>query len=113
MRETTISEVEVARARRFFEKMIPIDARHQMRWEVEVDGDAIEINERRPPWDGSAGEWSTREMARFAFDADSEMWTLWWMDGDSRWLRLDEAPPSSQLEDLFAVVEENPYGVFD
>jgi hypothetical protein len=52
---TRIPELDLARIRRFVEARVPPRARHQVRLEVDVQGTAVTIVERRAPWRADIG----------------------------------------------------------
>jgi hypothetical protein len=88
-------------------------ARDQIRLEAVVRGDAITINERRPPWREDYGPaWTTNKIARLLYDPSSTTWTLWWADRNGRWLAYPPAPPATNVETLLAAIEADARGAF-
>jgi len=88
----------------------PERIRHQLRYEMEVDGHAVTIWEFRPAFMGP-GE-SKAAVARFRFTRTRGEWALYWMRRDLKWHRYEEAAPSPYLEPLVAEVDEDPFGCF-
>src|SRR3990170_448785 len=84
-------ELDLARIRRFVDARVPARARHQVRLEVEVQGSAVTIVERRAPWRADIGpEWSRFPIARLRYSPTNAAWTLFWRDRNLRWNRYAE-----------------------
>ncbi|HEY4753084.1 MAG TPA: DUF3024 domain-containing protein, partial [Candidatus Limnocylindrales bacterium] len=84
----------------------------QIRIEVEVDGVAVTIVERRAPWSPSLGpEWSRLPVARLRFSPTNGQWTLFWFDRNRPAHRYPGAP-SNTLDDLLRLVDQDSTAIF-
>ncbi len=106
-----LSEVAVARVRRFCAQRIPLEARDEVRLEVEARGQTVTILEVRPPWQG-AGPWTRMKIAQLRYDAGNRMWTLYASDRNGRWHRYTAAPPAEQLDGLLEEIAADTTGSF-
>jgi hypothetical protein len=111
---TPLSEVDVARIRRFAERRIPARARHQVRLEVDVDGLRVTIIERRAPFSIAivGPEWSSHSIAQLRFSPTSQMWSLHWRDAEMDWHRYEGVGPFRQVEPLLAEIDADPMARF-
>jgi hypothetical protein len=88
----TLSDLVIARVRRFCEARIPATNRAEVRLEVDVRGRTITLLECRPPWHGGPGDWTRMKVAQIRYDAAGSTWTLHWADRNSRWHVYDDVP---------------------
>lgn len=72
------------------------------------------LYEERPPWRPERGDerWCRMPIARFRYDSDAGLWTLYWADRNGRWRVYDEVEPVSNLSVLVAEVDADPCGAF-
>jgi len=83
-----------------------------MRLEFSIDGNAVTIVDRRPPWEPDMGdEWSSLDVAQLRFHPAKRVWTLWWPDSDERWHRFERAE-ASDVDGLLQVIDEDPTNIF-
>ncbi len=88
-----------------------MEHRDQLEFVLEIDGHSVTIYEVRPRWD--AREEKTRHgVARFRYTRTRDEWRLYWMRRDLKWHVYDPAAPSTRLEDLVTVVDQDQYGSF-
>jgi hypothetical protein len=80
------------------------------RYEVEIDGTALTILERRPPWDGSPGEWTSLHVARLRFTTGK--WTLYESSAEGRWRKYQFRGPTPDLGPLLDEIAADPTGIF-
>jgi hypothetical protein len=106
-----VSDVAVARVRRFCAGRIPPEARDEVRLEVEARGQTVTILETRSPW-GGAGEWTRMKVAQLRYDPRRRIWTLFSSDRNGRWHRYAAADPSEQLDPLLDAIATDPTGIF-
>src|SRR6516162_9433359 len=106
-----VSEVAVARVRRFCAERIPPEARDEVRLEVEARGQAVTIVETRSPWQGT-GEWTRMKVAQLRYDPEHRTWTLYASDRGGRWHRYPGAGPSEQLDPLLDAIAADSTGIF-
>jgi hypothetical protein len=109
-----LSELSVAKVKRFCDQKIPERVRDQLVWKVETRGRSITIFEHPPPWREDFGpEWSKRSIAQFRYDPEMMTWSLWWSDRNGKWLKVPDAPPAGDVDPLLRIVDENRTGAFD
>ena len=103
---------ELERIRDYCDQRVPGALADQVRVEARPKGRAVTIVESRPPWRGERGPaWIEVRIAQLRFDPALDEWTLYWSDRDERWHRFEEAYPGP-LEEVLAVLESDPTGVF-
>lgn len=108
-----LSELAVAKVRRFCESRIPPHVRDKIHLEVQTRGKAITIFERRPPWREDFGpEWSKLKIAQFRWDPNDRTWTIWWADRNGRWLRHPDADPTPDIGELVEFLDGGRSGAF-
>src|SRR3970040_1333262 len=102
-------ELDLARIRRFVDARVPARARHQVRLEVEVQGSAVTIVERRAPWPADIGpEWSRFPIARLRYSPTNGAGTLFWRDRNLRWDRYARIDAAAHVDSLLAEVDRGP-----
>jgi len=62
----------------------------QLRFECEIDGNAVSVWEVRPSW-GGVGDPTRMGVARFRYFRSRGVWILYWMRRDLKWHRYDPA----------------------
>jgi Protein of unknown function (DUF3024) len=108
-----MSDIDLAKIRRFAEGRVPRRARHQVRLEVDVDGQAVTIVEHRAPWSPTIGpEWTSIPIAQLRFNRRTRLWQLYWRDADLRWHRYDGLGPTSHVDALLAEIDADPQARF-
>jgi DUF3024 family protein len=109
-----LSELSIAKVKRFCDEKIPEHVRDQLVWKVETRGRSIMIYEHRPPWREDYGpEWTKREIAQFRYDLETMTWSLYWANRNGRWLKVPDAQPAGDVDPLLRIVDENRTGAFD
>ena len=108
-----LPETDLERIRRFCEEQVPEHVRDQVRVEHRVRGRAVTIVELRPPWDPSPGDaWVEFPQARMKYDEQTQGWTLYWFDRNSRAHRYDAVEPEQPRERLLAEYDQDPTCIF-
>jgi hypothetical protein len=79
-RNARVSDLAVAKVRRFCDQRVPTEARHQVCLEVTTRAATITIVERRPLWEGGPGAWTRLPIAQLRHDTAAGSWTLYWAD---------------------------------
>jgi hypothetical protein len=106
-----VSEVAVARVRRFCAGRIALGARDEVRLEVEARGQTVTILEVRSPW--RAGEdWTRIKVAQLRYDPEHRTWTLFSSDRNGRWHRYPGSGPAEVLDPLLDALAEDEAGIF-
>ncbi|HET7026102.1 MAG TPA: DUF3024 domain-containing protein [Candidatus Limnocylindrales bacterium] len=107
-RPAVVSEIEVARIRRYCRDRVPPHARDQVRLDVEVSGRRVTIVERRAPWKPEFGpEWTSLPIAQLRRHATDGSWMLFWRDRNNVWHR-DPMEPTPQVDRLLAQITDDP-----
>jgi hypothetical protein len=102
----------MARIRRYVDARVPPQARHDVRLEVEVQGTAVTIVERRAPWQPDFGpEWSHFPIAKLRYSPTHQQWTLLWRDRNLNWHRYHSAP-AAHVDPLLAEIDADPTAIF-
>ena len=110
---TRISELDVARVRRWCRGKVPERVRHQVRYECEVAPGHLTIVDRRPPWRPDAGpEWTRSPVARLRFTKTTGLWTLYYRDRDEKFHLYDRIPPGPDIQVLLAELDADPTSIF-
>ena len=110
---SAVRDAAVARVERFCVDRVPEEARAEFRLEHTVRGNAITINERRPPWQPDPdAEWTSQSIAQLRFDEKSGLWSLRWPRHTGQWLRYDGVRDARDVDPLLAEIDADPDGVF-
>lgn len=108
-----IPETDVADVQKWARGRTPTEFRDQMRVEVDVTPRGLTILECRPPWSGDYGpEWTRSPIARMAYAANRNEWTLYWADRNSNFHRYDCLESTSIVSDLLAEIDHDPTCIF-
>lgn len=84
-----------------------------MRIEYRTRGTTVTIVDCRPPWPGEDGtEWSELPVARIKFDPESERWTLYWFDRNSKAHRFDLLEPYRPMARVLEEIETDRTNIF-
>ena len=96
-RNARVSDLAVAKVRRFCDQRVPSEVRDQVCLEVMTRAATITIVERRPLWEGGPGAWTRLPIAQLRLDTAAGTWTLFWADRNRRWRRYDRLDPTPTL----------------
>lgn len=108
-----VPETDLARIRRFCDEQVPPEMRDQVRVEHRVRGRTVTIVEHRPPWNLALGaEWTDTPQARMKYDEQTNGWTLYWFDRNSRAHLYDLLEPNQPIERLLAEYDDDPTCIF-
>lgn len=105
-------DLACVKIRRFCENQIPPNLRNELRVECDVRGRSITILECRPPWDGSAGEWTRMRVAQIRYDGEAATYSLHWADRNSRWHPYSRLRPTRNVEVILREFDEDPTCIF-
>lgn len=97
--------------RPYCEARVPLHARGQVRVNFKVRGNSVTLFEERPTF-FEPKTWVDIVVAQFRFDKESQEWTLYCADRNSKWHRYTEIEPTSEFERLLQEVDEDPTGIF-
>ena len=92
-------------------KRIPPHARNQVRLTYGFRGNSVTLFEERPAFD-EPERWLKFAVAQFRYHEDSEAWTLYCADRNSRWHNYFETESTTNLESLLQEVDDDPTGIF-
>lgn len=108
-----LSELDIAKVRRYCDQRVPERARHQVRLEVEAERNTVTIVERRAPWRPEYGpEWTRFPIARLRYTAKIKTWTLYWRDRNLRFHLYDRLAPTASIDDVIAEIDRDPTCIF-
>jgi hypothetical protein len=82
--------------------------RDRARLESIAKGNKITIYECTRELDG---DWLRVPSAQFRYDPRTQVWTLHWIDRDSKW-HIVQVMPTFEITELLAEVEADPYCLF-
>lgn len=106
-----IPETDLRRIDNFCREHSPVEHADEIRIESSVRGKTVTIVERRKPWDGKGGEWTSQGVARMRFDSDTSTWSLYWSDRNSRFHLYDFIEPGP-VASLLEEVDRDPTCIF-
>lgn len=95
----------------WFERRVPLMVRDKLALQYRVTRHDVLLFEKRPHW-RNAGEWTESHVAKFRFNRQSGLWTLFCRDRNLKWHRYDFAEPSPRLADLVIHVDQDRTGIF-
>jgi hypothetical protein len=97
----------------FMQRRRPPEAiRKELDLEHRIDGQSLEILERRRAWQGSPGETIELPVAKATFVRSRDHWRVYWQRADLRWHRYDPAPEVRTVPEFLGVVDEDAYCCF-
>jgi hypothetical protein len=105
-----LPDLDVEKLRRFCRARVPATLIDKVRLEVTTRGESVCIHERRPPWDGRPGEWTSMPIAQLRYQGDGK-WTLRAADRNGKWMRYPVEPKQS-VDVLINELEEDPTFIF-
>jgi hypothetical protein len=108
---SVLPDLDVEKIKRFCAARIPAEYADEVRLEVTTRGKNISIHERRPPWTGAPGEWTTMRIAQLRYEGDGG-WTLYFGDRYGRWTMYFDLEPSQPVDVLIKELSEDPTCVF-
>lgn len=106
-----VPNLDLARIRKFCDDQTPAEFRDEVRVEADVRGRSVTILECRPPWHSGLMDWSRQPLAQMRFDTDTNLWSLYWADRNSRWHRYDDVEPGP-VDELLREIAEDPTCIF-
>lgn len=113
---TVVPDLDLARLKRWIDTRnseMPLDARDQIRYEIDVGDRALTVVECRPPWRADSGtEWTRFPICRFRYTKTRGEWSLYWRDRNLKFHQYDMAGPTAHIEELIEEVVEDPTGIF-
>lgn len=108
-----LPDTDMRRIRRFVEDRVPAHVRDRVRLELEVQGSAVTIVERRAPWTARMGPaWTRSAIASLRYSPTHRWWTLFWIDHNGRWHRYPRQGPTPTVSVLLTEIDRDPTAVF-
>ncbi len=95
----------------YCERRIPIDIRDQVRLTFKIMRDKVTLIETRPYFRDPT-VWTENPVAQFRLDKNTQKWTLYCMDRNSRWHLYDIIYPSADFDDMLKALDRDPTGIF-
>ena len=90
---------------------VPPHVADKLRLGYQLEGTLVTLFEERPPWQGF-GPWTRTPVARFRYNLSRGLWTLYWLDRNSKWHRYPQKGPTKTLPPLIREVDKDPIGIF-
>ncbi len=105
--------IDVAAIRAYCDGRVPAQFLDQLRVEAVVDGNAVTIVERRPPWREDFGpEWTAGLVAGLRYTHKTATWSLFWRDRNQKWHGYTRLGPSARVNVLLDEIEADPTAIF-
>jgi hypothetical protein len=95
----------------YCERRIPVDIRDQVRLTFKIMRDKATLIETRPYF-RDPSTWTENPVAQFRLDNNTQKWTLYCMDRNSRWHLYDITNPSADFDDMLKALDRDPTGIF-
>ena len=95
----------------YCERRIPIDIRDQLNLTFKIIRDKVTLIETRPYFKDPS-IWTENPVAQFRFDNETNKWTLYFMDRNSRWHLYDLIKPSVDFDDMLKALDDDRTGIF-
>ena len=111
------SEFEIVRYQKLCEewgrrKFPPAECLGQLSMTVTIEGQTIQLAERRPHW-REVGEFVEHEFAKLTWVKTSKSWKLYWLRGSTmQWTLYEPHPVFPTLEAALTVIEKDEYACF-
>ena len=106
-----LPELDVEKVKRFCRQRVPDSLADEVRLEVSTRGKNVSIHERRPPWRGGPGEWTSMPIAQLRYEGDGT-WTLYFGDRYGKWTMYFDLDPKQPVDVIIHELEEDPTCVF-
>jgi hypothetical protein len=106
-----LPEIELARVRELLEVFCQTRSGDSVRLEHHIRGNRVTLVESRPLFIDPA-ILNSVNVAQFEFDANQQVWTLYWYDRKNRRQPYPTGRNRDTLEKLLAEVGADPTGIF-
>jgi Protein of unknown function (DUF3024) len=106
-----LPDLDLARIRRYCDSRVPADLRDEARVEATQRGKNVTIYDCRPPWRPELIDWSRVPVAQLRYESDTNHWTLYFADRNSRWHRYDLIDAGT-MDQLLEEIDNDPTGIF-
>jgi len=90
----------------------PLEIRAELDIEHRIEGQSLEIFERRPAWRGAPGETIELRVAKATYVRSRDRWRVYWQRADLHWHRYDPTPEVRTVEEFLDLVDEDRYCCF-
>ena len=111
-----IPDLDLARVRKWIDQRnadIPLRARDQIRFEIDLTDRTITVLECRAPWRADSGsDWTRFPICRFRYTKSREEWSLYWRDRNLKFHEYDLVAPTPQIDELIEEVKHDRTGIF-
>lgn len=111
-----LPELDVARVKRFVDarnERVPPEARHKIRYELDLAPGSVTIMECRPPWrEGFGTEWTRFPIARLRYVKLRKEWSIYWRDRNLKFHLYDRVAPTPNMETLLDEIIADPTYIF-
>jgi LPS sulfotransferase NodH len=111
MPATVLPELDIEKLRRFCRERIPDSAQDEVRLEVTVEGKRVSVHERRAPWQGGPGQWTSMPIAQLRYEGDGA-WTLYFGDRYGGWTMYFDLDAKQPIDAIIEELSSDPTCVF-
>ena len=103
--------VEIERAVSAFmqRRRPPEEIRAELDLEPRIEGQSLEVFERRPTWSGAPGETTQPPVANATVVRSRRHWRVYWQRADLRWHRYDPAAEVQTVQEFLDLLDEDAY----
>lgn len=110
-----LSEFEIKKIESIFseycEKKIPLHVRDQLVLTFKINRNEVVLFEKRVVWDNPS-EWREHPVTKMKCNMQTRLWTLYWLDRNSKFHIYERIKPSKYIETLLKEVNSDPTGIF-
>jgi len=89
----------------------PVEIKHQVDYDYEVDGQSVVILEVRPLWRGQLGQKTRIAFAKFQFYKSRNYWQIYWMRASRKWEIYEPCSSVGDLKGLWKLSKQISTGV--
>jgi hypothetical protein len=111
MPPTVLPELDVEKLRRFCRERVPDEVKDEVRLEVTAKDARLSIHERRPPWRGGPGDWTSMPIAQLRYEGDGT-WTLYFGDRYGGWTKYPDLDARQTIDVIVEELGSDPTCVF-
>ena len=89
----------------------PVHASHEVRLIFKIRGNGVTLYESRRAF-RNPSTWVNISIAQFRYDNETNQWTLYYADRNSRWHPYTVTEPNANFDDLLNEVDRDPTKIF-
>jgi hypothetical protein len=101
----------VTEVSQYCEGRVPPHAQDQVRVRYKIRSNAVTLFEERRAF-ADPSQWVEIKIAQMRYDPESQQWSLFWSDRNSRWRRYDILHPQKNFDALLSEIDKDPTCIF-